>query len=110
MDQGKPPSRFAALTARIMADDLLPARRSARPPEPNRTGITVVASTHRKRSTAHHVIARGWYPSGEAHAVPDGSAIALCGWAPRYIWNGPFQPDLRGLSVCRSCAAAFRTA
>lgn len=94
-----------------MAADPLPA--SPRPgphgPEPNRTGITVVASTHRTRSRADNFIARGWFPSGEAHAVPDGSVVALCGYLPPFIWEGRFRAELRGLSVCPSCATAFGT-
>ena len=109
MDQqpeGSPPrSKIAALTARILAADLLPARRPS--PTPNRTGSTVVATTQRQRSRADNIGIPGWFPSGEAHAVPDGAVIALCGYAPPYIWQGRFQPELRGLSVCPSCAAAF---
>jgi hypothetical protein len=97
---------LAALTARVLAADRHPG---PAPPNPNRTGITVVASTHRQRGTGYHVWTRGWFPSGEAHAVPDASAVALCGYAPPYIWNGRFRLDLRALSVCPACAAAFRT-
>ena len=104
---GPPRSKFAALTARILAADLLPTRSPH--PTPNRTGSTVVASTRRQRSRADSFVAPGWFPSGEAHAVPDGSVTALCGYAPPYIWKGRFQPELRGLSVCPSCAALFST-
>ena len=46
----------------------------------------------------------GMWPDGEAHAVPAGSAVALCGVEPAFLWKGPFDPSSRVLRVCPDCA------
>ena len=48
----------------------------------------------------------GMWPDGDAHAVPAGSSVALCGVEPAFLWKGPFDPGSRVLRVCADCARA----